>query len=36
MLRRLLCVLARSATWRCVQCDTYNADSDARCICCGS
>ncbi|MFI5867740.1 hypothetical protein [Streptomyces sp. NPDC051546] len=27
---------ARPTTRRCSQCDTYNADSDATCICCGS
>lgn len=29
-------LLARIANWRCRDCDTWNADSDKTCICCGS
>jgi hypothetical protein len=34
-IRRLVAVLARTANWRCADCDTFNGTADPVCICCG-
>ena len=33
--RRLIAAMARTANWRCSDCDTWNSDSDAKCMTCG-
>ena len=32
--RRLIAALARTANWRCSDCDTWNSDSDTKCMTC--
>lgn len=34
--RRLVAALARTANWRCVDCDTFNDENDTACMCCGN
>ena len=33
--RRLIAAMARTANWRCSDCDTFNGESDPACITCG-
>jgi hypothetical protein len=35
LIRRAVRVLSRAANWRCPLCDTWNADTDSVCHCCG-
>lgn len=36
MPRNLIRRLARTLNWRCIECDTWNADTDTVCMCCAS
>lgn len=35
-IRRRVTRLARTANWRCADCDTWNDDADSKCCCCGN